>query len=132
MAAWQSAVQQNPQSTVAQKRLQRIREEWARAKQAQAITIYQEALRRGVEQKDQEYAGLAIACLWRAVELSTNRAQAIHCHTALGAAYRAKKDPLSLERAAAQNEFSLKVEYFLPSRGLAFALKSGSGSLLVI
>ena len=108
VAACQDALQRNPQSTVAQKRLQRINEEWALAKQAQAITTFPEALRRGVEQKDQEYAGLAIAYLWRAVELSINRAQSIQCRTALGAAYRARKDPLSLERAAAQYELVLR------------------------
>ena len=100
-AACQDALKRNPQSTVAQKRLQRIWEEWALAKRAQAIMTFHEALRQGVEQKDQEYAGLAIASLWRAVELSANRAQSIQCRTALGAAYRARKDPLSLERAAA-------------------------------
>ena len=108
VAACQDALQRNPQSTVAQKRLQRINEEWALAKQAQTITTFQEALRRGVEQKDQEYAGYAIACLWRAVELSTSRAQSIQCRTALGAAYRARKDPVSLERAAAQYELVLR------------------------
>lgn len=61
VAACQAALPRNPQSTVAQKRLQRINEEWALAKQAQAITTFQEALRRGVEQKDNEYTGLAIA-----------------------------------------------------------------------
>jgi tetratricopeptide (TPR) repeat protein len=86
VAACQDTLQRNPQSAVAQKRLQRITEEWALAKQAQTITTYQEAFRRGVEQKDQEYAGLAIAYLWRAVELSANRAHSIQCRTSLGAA----------------------------------------------
>ena len=55
--------------------------------------------------------GYAIACLWRAVELSANRAHSIQCRTALGAAYRARKDPLSLERAAAQYELVLQVRF---------------------
>ena len=101
-AACQEALRRNPQSTVAQKRLQRIREEWALAKRAQTITTFHEALRQGVEQKEREQAGYAIACLWRAVELSINRAHSIQSRTALGAAYRARKDSLSLERAAAQ------------------------------
>ena len=76
VAACQAALQRNPQSTVAQKRLQRINEEWALAQQAQAVTSFEEALRRGVEQKDQEYAGLAIASLWRAVELAYQQSAA--------------------------------------------------------
>ena len=107
-AACQEALRLNPGSTVAKQRLQRIAEECACATQAQAVTSFEEALRRGVEQKDQEYAGLAIASLWRAVELSANRAQSIQCRTALDAAYRARKDPLSLERAAAQYELVLR------------------------
>lgn len=58
----------NPGSTVAKQRLQRIAEEEALAQQAQAVTSCEEALRRGIEQKDQEYTGLAIAYIWRAVE----------------------------------------------------------------
>ena len=46
--ACQAALQRNPKSTVAQKRLQRINEEWALAKRAQAITTFHEALRQGV------------------------------------------------------------------------------------
>jgi tetratricopeptide (TPR) repeat protein len=107
-AACREALQRNPQSTVAQKRLQRIQEEWALAKRAQSITTFHEALRQGVEQKEQEQAGYAIACLWRAVELSANRAHSIQSRTALGAAYRARKDSLSLERAAAQYELVLQ------------------------
>ena len=62
IVACQEALQRNPHSTVAQKRLQRISEDWELARQAQTIATYQEAFRRGVEQKDQEYAGFAIAC----------------------------------------------------------------------
>ena len=39
---------------------------------------------------------------------SVNRAHSIQCRTALGAAYRARKDPLLLERAAAQYELVVK------------------------
>jgi tetratricopeptide (TPR) repeat protein len=125
VAACYAASQRNSQSSVAQKRLQRINEEWALAKQAQAITTFQEALRRGVEQKDQEYVGLAIAYLWRAVELSTSRAQSIQCRTAPGAAYRARKDPLSLEQAAAQYELVLQhaPEHLAAMTGLAAVLR---------
>ncbi len=124
-AACQEALQRHPQSAVAQKRLQRITEEWELAKQAQTITTYQEAFRRGVEQKDQEEAGFAIACLWRAVELSTSRAQSIQCRTALGAAYRARKDPTSLERAAAQYELILRhaPQHLAAMTGLAAVLR---------
>ena len=107
-AACQEALQRNPQSTVAQTRCKRVWEEWLLAKRAQAVTTFHAALRQDVEQKEQEQVGYAIACLWRAVELSANRAHSIHCRTALGAAYRAKKDPLSLERAAAQHELVLQ------------------------
>lgn len=107
-AACRDALRRNPHSTVAKARLQRITEEWALAKRAQAITTFHEALRQGVEQKEQEQAGYAIACLWRAVELSANRTHSIQSRTALGAAYRARKDSLSLERAAAQYELVLQ------------------------
>ena len=125
VAACQDALQRNPQSTVAQKRLQRIHEEWALAKRAQAITTFHEALRQGVEQKEREQVGYAIACLWRAVELSANRAQSIQCHTALGAAYRARKDPVSLERAAAQYELVLQhaPDHLPAMTGLAAVLR---------
>lgn len=123
--ACQEALKRNPRSTVAQKRLHRITEEWKLYKQAQAIETYQEAFRRGVESKDQEYAGLAIAYLWRAVELSTSRAHSIACRTALAAAYRAKKDPASLDMAAAQYELVLRhIPQHLPAMtGLAAVLR---------
>lgn len=56
-AACQEALRLNPGSVVAKQRLQRIAEEGALAALAQAITSFEEALLRGVEQKDQEYAG---------------------------------------------------------------------------
>lgn len=125
VAACQDALQRNPESSVAQKRLQRIHEEWVLAKQAEAITTFHEALRQGVEQKEQEQAGHAIACLWRAVELSANRAHSIQCRTALGAAYRARKDPLSLERAAAQYDLVLQhaPDHLPAMTGLAAVLR---------
>ena len=100
--ACQEALRLNPGSRVAKQRLQRITKEWALAKQAQSVTNFEEALRRGMEQKDDEYGGQAIAYLWQAVNLSTSRWQSVQSRTALGAAYRAMKDPLSLERAADQ------------------------------
>lgn len=123
--ACQEALKRHPQSTVAPKRLRRITEEWELYQQAQAIGTYQEAFRRGVESKEQEYAGLAIACLWRAVELSTSRAQSIACRTALAAAYRAKKDPASLDLAAAQYELVLRhaPEHLAAMTGLAAVLR---------
>lgn len=56
---------------------------------------------------------------------STNRAQSIHCRTALGASYRARKDSLSLERAAAQYELMLqRAPDHLPAMtGLAAVLR---------
>jgi tetratricopeptide (TPR) repeat protein len=107
-AACQDALKCNPQSTIAQRRLQRIHEEWALYKQAQEIKTYDEALQRGVANKDEELVGLAIACLWRAVELSTSRSQSILCRNALAAAYRSKKDPASLDRAGSLYELVLK------------------------
>jgi superkiller protein 3 len=107
-AACQDALKCNPQSAVAQRRLQRIQEEWALYKQAQEIKTYDEALQRGVANKDEELVGLAIACLWRAVELSTSRSQSIICRNALAAAYRSKKDPASLDRAVSLYELVLK------------------------
>jgi tetratricopeptide (TPR) repeat protein len=123
--ACQEALRLNPGSTVAKQRLQWIAEEAALAKQAQAVSDWDAAFQRGVEQKADEYAGLAIAYLWRAVELSTSRWQSVACRTALGAAYRARKDPLSLERAVAQYELVLQhVPDHLPAKtGLAAALR---------
>jgi tetratricopeptide (TPR) repeat protein len=89
-AACQEALRLNPGSAVAKQRLQRIAEEWVLAQAAQAVSTWDEAFQRGVEQKADEYAGLAIAYLWRAVELSTSRWQSVACRTALGAAYRAR------------------------------------------
>ncbi|HLV99438.1 MAG TPA: tetratricopeptide repeat protein [Ktedonobacterales bacterium] len=124
-AACQEALRLNPGSTVAKGRLQRISEEWELAKEAQATSTWDDAFQRGVEQKADEYAGQAIAYLWRAVELSTSRWQSVACRTALGAAYRALKDPLSLERAAAQYELVLQhVPDDLPAKkGLAAVLR---------
>jgi tetratricopeptide (TPR) repeat protein len=123
--ACQEALRLNPQSTVAQRRMQRIAEEWTLARQAQAVSTWDDAFQRGVEQKADEYAGLAIAYLWRAVELSTSRWQSVACRTALGAAYRTLKDSLSLERAAAQYELILQhVPDDLPAKnGLAAVLR---------
>ena len=124
-AACQEALLLNPGSTVAKQRLQRITEEWALAKQAQSVTNFEEALRRGMEQKDDEYCGQAIAYLWRAVDLSMSRWQSVQSRTALGAAYRAMKDPLSLERAADQYRLVLQhVPNDLPAKtGLAAVLR---------
>lgn len=108
VAACEAALQCNPNSTVAQRRLQRVKEEWELYKQAEAIQTYDEALRRGVANKDQELAGLAIAYLWRAVELSTSKSQSIVCRNALAAAYRSKKDPASLDIAASMYELVLR------------------------
>ena len=56
---------------------------------------------------------------------STSRAQSIHCRPALGAAYRARKDPLSLERAAAQYELVLRhaPDHLPAMTGLAAVLR---------
>ncbi len=82
-------------------------------------------MRRGKAQKDAEYGGQAIAYLWRAVELSTSRWQSVQSRTALGAAYRAMQDLLSLERAAAQYRLVLQhVPDDLPAKtGLAAVLR---------
>ena len=124
-AACQEALRLNPGSTAAKQRLQRISEEYALATQAQSVSDWDAAFQRGIEQKADDYAGLAIAYLWRAVELSASRRQSVACRTALGAAYRALKDPLSLERAAAQYELILKhVPDDLPAKtGLAAVLR---------
>jgi tetratricopeptide (TPR) repeat protein len=124
-AACQEALRLNPGSAVAKQRLQRNAEEGALAAQAQVVTSFEEALRRGLEQKEEEYSGLAIAYLWRAVELSTARSQSVRCRTALGAAYRALEDQLSLSRAAAQYELILQhVPGDLPAMtGLAAVLR---------
>jgi tetratricopeptide (TPR) repeat protein len=60
-AACQEALRLHPASTVALRRRQRIHEEWALAKEAQAVSTWNEAFQRGIEQKADEYAGLAIA-----------------------------------------------------------------------
>ncbi len=107
VAACRDALSHNPQSVAAQRRLQRITEEWELYQQVQAIETYEEALRRRVAYKDQEQIDGVIACLWRAVELSPSRRQAISCHNALAAAYRSKKDAASLDLAAVQYEWVL-------------------------
>ena len=80
---------------------------------------------RWKEQKEDDDGGQAIAYLWRAVEQSTSRRQSVQCRIALGAAYRALKDPLSLERAAAQHALVLlHVPGDLPAMtGLAAVLR---------
>jgi hypothetical protein len=106
--ACQDALRLQPLSVVAQRRLQRITEEWDFYRQAQAIESYEEAIRRGVTNKDQDRVGLAIAYLWRAVDLSATKGQAIRAHNALAAAYRSRKDLASLDRAAEQYEWVLR------------------------
>jgi tetratricopeptide (TPR) repeat protein len=108
IAACQDALHHHPQSSVARLRLQRITEEWELVQHVQAIATYDEAYRRGVDNKDQKRVGEAIACLWRAIDLSTTPSQAIRAQNALAAAYRSKKDPGSLDRAAAQYEWVLR------------------------
>ncbi len=107
-AACQDALRHHPESSAAQRRLQRISEEWGFYRQAQRIATYDEALRRGVANRDQDRSGEAVACFWRALELSSSQSQSIRCHNALAAAYRSKKDPASLDRAAEQYEWVLR------------------------
>ncbi len=125
VAACQDALRHDPQSAAAQRRLQRVSEEWEFARRAQTIASYDEALRRGVAQKDEERLGEAIACLWRAADLSTNPRQTIRSHNALAAAYRFRKDPGSLDRAAALYEWVLRQAPGNPAarRGLATVLR---------
>lgn len=125
IAACQNALRHDPQSAVAQRRLQRVTEEWELARQAQAIATYDEALRRGVAQRDEERLEEAIACLWRAIDLSATPRQAIRSHNALAAAYRFRKDPGSLDRAAAQYEWVLRQApgNLTARRGLATILR---------
>jgi tetratricopeptide (TPR) repeat protein len=124
-AACQDALHYHPQSGVAQRRLQRITEEWELSRPAQEIATYDEALRSGVAYKDQERMGEAIACLWRAVDLSTTPNQAIRGYNALAAAYRFRKDPASLDRAAALYEWVLRQnpDNLTARRGLAVVFR---------
>src|SRR6185437_3984569 len=69
-AACRNALRHDPQSAAAQRRWYRITEERELARQAEAIATYDGAFRRGAAQKDLERLGEAIACLWRAVDLS--------------------------------------------------------------
>jgi tetratricopeptide (TPR) repeat protein len=108
VAACQNALRLQPESEAAQRRLQRVTEERELSRQAQTIATYAEALSRGVAQKDEERLGEAIACLWRAVDLSATTLQAIRSRNALAAAYRSRKDPGSLDRAASQYEWVLR------------------------
>jgi tetratricopeptide (TPR) repeat protein len=125
VAACQDALRHDPQSATAQRRLQRVTEECELARRAQAIASYDEALRRGLAQKDEERLGEAIAYLWRAVDLSETPRQAIRSHNALAGAYRSRKDPGSLDRAAAQYEWVLRQAPGNPTarRGLAAVLR---------
>ena len=124
-AACQDALQRQPQSAVAQRRLQRISEEWALAQQAEAIATYDEALRRGLASKDEERVGEALASLWRAVDLSPSPRHAIRCHNTLAAVYRSKKDLASLDRAALLYELVLRQAPYnrTARRGLAAVLR---------
>lgn len=107
-AACQDALRHQPQSLAAQRRLQRIKEEWALSQQAGVIATYDEALRRGRVSIDQGLFGRAIAYLSRAVELSASSSQACRAHNALGAAYHSRKDLASLDRAAEHYEWVLR------------------------
>ncbi|HLV97382.1 MAG TPA: tetratricopeptide repeat protein [Ktedonobacterales bacterium] len=124
-AACQEALRLHPASIAALQRRQRIREEWELSRKAQAVSSFEEALQRGVEQKEEENAGLALAYLWRAVELSASRWQSIRSRTALGAAYRSLKDASSLERAAAQYRLVLQhaPDHLPAMTGLAAVLR---------
>lgn len=123
--ACQDALQQHPQSAVAQRRLQRITEEWEFAQQAQSIATYEEASRRGTVTRDQERLGEALAALWRAVELSPSPGQAIRCYNRLAAIYRSRKDLASLDRAARLYEEVLRQTpgNLTARRGLAAVLR---------
>lgn len=123
--ACQHALQQHPQSAVAQRRLQRITEEWEFARQAQSIATYEEASRRGAATKDQERLGEALAALWRAVELSPSPGQTIRCYNRLAAVYRSRKDLASLDRAARLYEGVLRQApgNMTARRGLAAVLR---------
>ena len=107
-AACQEALQRQPQSDVAYKRWQRIKEEWALARQAEALTSYGEALRCGMLARDQERIAEAIACLWRAVELSPTPRHAFLGYNKLASVYRSRKDLASLDRAARLYELVLR------------------------
>lgn len=124
-AACQDALSHNPQSIAAQRRLQRITEDWELYQHVQEIKTYEEAIRRRVEYKEQERIEGVIACLWRAVELSPSRSRSISCHNALAAAYRSKKDTASLDRAAVQYEWVLRQapNNLTARRGLASVLR---------
>ncbi len=108
VAACQDALRHHPQSIAAQRRLQRVTEEWELYKEVQTIQTYDEALQRRMVYKDRELIEGVIACLWRALELSASRSQAISCRNALAAAYRSKKDAASLDRALVQYEWVLR------------------------
>lgn len=125
-AACENALQQNPQSAVALRRLLRITEEWELAQQAQRITTYEEALRRGVATKDQERLGEAIASLWRAVELSPSPGHAARCYSKLAYIYRSRRDLASLDRAARLYEGILRQApgNLTARRGLAAVLRA--------
>jgi tetratricopeptide (TPR) repeat protein len=125
VAACRDALSRDPQSVAAQRRLQRITEEWELYQQVQTIQIYEEALRRRVVYKDQERIDGVIACLWRAVELSPSRSRSISCHNALAAAYRSKRDTASLDLAAVQYEWVLRHApgNLTARRGLAAVLR---------
>ena len=125
IAACQDALHHHPESIAAKRRLERINEEWHFYRQAQTIASYDEALTRGVANRDQDRIGEALAFLWRALELSTTQSQAIRCHIALAAAYRSKKDPASLDRAAEQYEWVLRHApgNMIARRGLAGVMR---------
>ena len=107
-AACREALQRQPQSAIARKRWQRITEEWALAQQAETIASYDEAFRSGIAARDEERIAEAIACLWRAVELSPTARHAILCYHKLAAIYRSRKDLASLDRAARLYEWVLR------------------------
>jgi tetratricopeptide (TPR) repeat protein len=123
--ACQDALRQQPESIAARRRLERINEERDFYRQAQRITSYDEALARGVANRDQDRIGEALAFLWRALELSSTQSQAIRCHIGLAAAYRSKRDPASLDLAAEQYEWVLRHApgNMIARRGLAGVMR---------
>jgi curved DNA-binding protein CbpA len=125
VAACQDALRHNPESIAAQRRLQRITEEWDFFRQVQKITTYDEALRWRTIYKDRELREGVIACLWRALELSSSQRQEIACRNALAAAYRSKKDAASFDLASAQYEWVLRLAPDNPTarRGMVAVLR---------
>jgi tetratricopeptide (TPR) repeat protein len=105
MQAWEfcnEALRLNPNNVAARNLLTKVDTEQRLEQKVRQMAgdDYQTAFTLGVKARREERAGEAIAYFWYAIiELSPNATELSYCAVALAGAYRAKKDPASLDMA---------------------------------